>query len=685
MAVQHYVVVDGDTWAVIAQKLSPLGATQTQITAFVRALATSNKEGLSTVLTPGRVLHVDEATIPVVTVPPPKPDTVPSQPQNVIAVAGDGKVTLSWLAPADDGGDAIVDYQIFRDGALISDPYNANVSWVDANLTNGVEYSYTIKAVNGVGASVPTAAVKAKPVAPAPTNPEINETFANNSLNFTMLRGTLSIANGQLRAGGSNIEIDAYHNTDLKTANHEVSADIIISSNAITGSWFAINARMATSGLTYYSVETDWSAGGLSLLKVVNGAYTNLGSWTTNWTANTTHNLKLSCIGSTIQVAVDGVTVISVTDTGITNNTRVGVHAFVPSTAYYAWDNFKAKAATVVLPPPTTPPVVTPPVVTPPPTTTGKYYTKNGKLGGPDGKVFVPIGVNGGVSPRGAQGWWNEQGTGLMNGNMPNSTKSKAQAYAEYGFNFARLTCSYDSNSGYTREQFMQGLYDVVDAYTAQGIVCMPAWHGYNQGFDPTLGWIQGQTEYLNWLDTVVTKYKDNPRVWINPLNEPYGNNPAAGWKEAGDWLYNRVRAIAPDMMFCWDLPGWAQTINYAVTNGPAFIAGKKNAFVAFHNYAMGAPTGLVQQAQSLGVPVAIMEYGETLAGGSHNEMVWVSDNAYNLQMGAVAWWGAGNRADTFVLRNKTGSTWYDLDVPLNDFGKRLFALAATKPEMPAL
>jgi len=78
-------------------------------------------------------------------------------PQNLQAVSGTGEIQLSWEAPADDGGTAIVDYEIQRST-------NAGGSWtpvVDAvetataatipNLVNGVQYRFRVRALTAGG------------------------------------------------------------------------------------------------------------------------------------------------------------------------------------------------------------------------------------------------------------------------------------------------------------------------------------------------------------------------------------------------------------------------------------------------------------------------------------------------------------------------------------------------------
>src|SRR5439155_34200 len=46
--------------------------------------------------------------------PPPPPNSPPSAPQNLVATGGNAQVTLTWQAPASDGGSPITNYKIYR-------------------------------------------------------------------------------------------------------------------------------------------------------------------------------------------------------------------------------------------------------------------------------------------------------------------------------------------------------------------------------------------------------------------------------------------------------------------------------------------------------------------------------------------------------------------------------------------
>ena len=90
------------------------------------------------------------------------PSTVPGAP-TLSAAAGYGRIDLSWTAPADNGGAAISGYRIERQNAqggwdLEASPRASATSHPDTGLTNAVEYTYRIFAINVAGASVWTSA-----------------------------------------------------------------------------------------------------------------------------------------------------------------------------------------------------------------------------------------------------------------------------------------------------------------------------------------------------------------------------------------------------------------------------------------------------------------------------------------------------------------------------------------------
>jgi hypothetical protein len=87
---------------------------------------------------------------------PPEP-TAPGAPTGVSAVAGDGAATVSWSAPADDGGSPLVGFTVTSspDSIVVTAGPGAS-SVLVTGLTNGVAYTFTVVASNAEGNSVPS-------------------------------------------------------------------------------------------------------------------------------------------------------------------------------------------------------------------------------------------------------------------------------------------------------------------------------------------------------------------------------------------------------------------------------------------------------------------------------------------------------------------------------------------------
>jgi hypothetical protein len=108
---------------------------------------------------------------------PAVPATIPGAPFINLATAGNAQVVLSWSAPVSTGGSAITAYQISSDGgvtwATISN--GAASSYTFAGLTNGVQYNFVVRAINGMGTGASSSPVASAPVAPPspPTPPVI--------------------------------------------------------------------------------------------------------------------------------------------------------------------------------------------------------------------------------------------------------------------------------------------------------------------------------------------------------------------------------------------------------------------------------------------------------------------------------------------------------------------------------
>jgi fibronectin type 3 domain-containing protein len=96
--------------------------------------------------------------------------TVPSAPQSASAVAGNAKITVSWSAPASNGGSAVTSYKVYRgtspgaEGATAYASGLTTTSYTNTSVTAGTTYYYVVTAMNGAGEGARSAEVSAKAV-----------------------------------------------------------------------------------------------------------------------------------------------------------------------------------------------------------------------------------------------------------------------------------------------------------------------------------------------------------------------------------------------------------------------------------------------------------------------------------------------------------------------------------------
>ncbi|WP_171056421.1 S-layer homology domain-containing protein, partial [Paenibacillus sinopodophylli] len=101
-----------------------------------------------------------------------KPATVPLAPTNVRASAGDTTATVRFDVPADHGGSAILRYEVMaRPGGITV--VGTTTQMEVTGLTNGTDYTFTVRAINSVGPGAisaeshsvrPTASVTSSPL-----------------------------------------------------------------------------------------------------------------------------------------------------------------------------------------------------------------------------------------------------------------------------------------------------------------------------------------------------------------------------------------------------------------------------------------------------------------------------------------------------------------------------------------
>ena len=88
----------------------------------------------------------------------------PASPADFSATSGDGSAILSWTAAADNGS-PITKYQYQQDSGAWTDIDASATSFTVTGLTNDVEYTFKLRAVNNIGEGAESDAVSATPIA----------------------------------------------------------------------------------------------------------------------------------------------------------------------------------------------------------------------------------------------------------------------------------------------------------------------------------------------------------------------------------------------------------------------------------------------------------------------------------------------------------------------------------------
>ena len=179
-----------------------------------------------------------------------------SAPRNLAAAPGNSQVTLSWTAPASDGGAAISGYQYQQKAGTgaygqwtpIPGSGPSTRSYVVTGLTNGTRYFYRVRAVNSDGDGPPSAEESATPaltvdttlralslstvtLAPAPVT--LTPAFTPATRTYTAAVGSsvtqVAVTATPNKAGATATITPADANTTA--AGHQVA--LVVGSNAI--------------------------------------------------------------------------------------------------------------------------------------------------------------------------------------------------------------------------------------------------------------------------------------------------------------------------------------------------------------------------------------------------------------------------------------------------------------------
>jgi fibronectin type 3 domain-containing protein len=186
----------------------------------------------------------------------------PSAPQSLAATAGSGSVSLTWTAPANNGGAAISGYNIYRGTSAggegttpVGTVSGTTLSFTDTGLTNGTTYFYTVKAVNSAGTSAASNEASATPTAVTATVPTAPQSLtATGASKSVQLSWSAPSSNGGSPITGYNV----YRGT---SAGGEGTTPV----GTVSGTTLSFTDTGLTNGTTYFYTVKAVNAVGTSL------------------------------------------------------------------------------------------------------------------------------------------------------------------------------------------------------------------------------------------------------------------------------------------------------------------------------------------------------------------------------------------------------------------------------------
>ena len=161
--INAYLVSWGDTSVVATGESYEITGLENGRRYTVRVVAINN------VGVAGFILGVGYPSVKVTPDGPIGGPGAPGAPESVVVVPGDGSLSVSWAAPADDGGAAVSAYEVSweaagQPGTARQADAGAASSHVITGLANGTAYVVEVTAANSAGTG-PAAALTAAPAA----------------------------------------------------------------------------------------------------------------------------------------------------------------------------------------------------------------------------------------------------------------------------------------------------------------------------------------------------------------------------------------------------------------------------------------------------------------------------------------------------------------------------------------
>lgn len=234
----------------------------------------------------------------------------------------------------------------------------------------------------------------------------------------------------------------------------------------------------------------------------------------------------------------------------------------------------------------------------------GKFYIVGKDIVAPDGSIFFPVGTN---TVSTSYWFWNY---------APSYTWMNE--YKAWGFNIVRLP-EYFAGNQYPGDDStkLSQLDTYVERFTAEKIVVLIDWHDIPFGTWPTQAQLD---EAVSWWQTIANRYKHNPYVWFELLNEPGAPNDGAlqdgRWISIHRQMINAIRSTGSENLIWVMGSDWGQdSITQIIPKQAQQLkTGTCNLGFTIHNYNQWADKNkllaYVQDVQSKNLALMVTETG---------------------------------------------------------------------------
>ncbi|MBK7861322.1 MAG: cellulase family glycosylhydrolase [Archangiaceae bacterium] len=328
---------------------------------------------------------------------------------------------------------------------------------------------------------------------------------------------------------------------------------------------------------------------------------------------------------------------------------------------------------------------------------TGRFYVVGSDIIDPEGKKFFPVGANVGTQLN-----FDWKGDGMRHSD---------DALA-WGWNTVRLTLACTTSASYTTRStqgfaaLLQRAQSFVNEYTAKKIVVIIECHDLTgtstfEGKMLASGKTVRQEVDDFWVDAR-ERYKSNPYVWFNAVNEPVWANNAL-WVQLQTHYRDLVRATGAENLFVADVMNmgndarWDGALRvYDPTMGPVVATDQCNVVFALHAYGGlgGSPEHVTyfDAVRKAGLAMLIGEFGYTLTNtanpGAYVLNVKGATAAFEVAAAkgiGMLFWHA-THGDGYSLK-ASGASFYGDGAPsanLSAPGQRLWDLGHARPDLGA-